>query len=158
MYRVLFAAAVTTLLAATPVGATTPVLSGKYLGRITIICQPSLSITYSNGTVTSIGIASAGSTTDGAITANFDPSTQSVSLKGFDNAGSTLLATDNLGHSYGAGFTAQSQNVNYPYSNTGTTVTINGTVFKTVYGPLKSGVAQSLVAEAIDGAGCSDSA
>jgi hypothetical protein len=140
---------------ASPALAAAPVISGKYLLPVVSVCQPSLQVTYTAGSVSNIAVASPGSATSVVATAKFDPSTQMVSVKGAQNSGSTLLVSDNLGHSFGAPFVTQPVAADFAWSSTGSTVTIDGTVFQAVYGKVKKGVAETFMLAGIDSGGCS---
>ena len=151
-----FPAAAFLLLAAGPAGATTvPVISGKYFISAVSVCQPQIQVTYTSGTVSGISVPFAGSMLNTAAVGDFNASTGKVSLSGAANTGSVLLFSDNVGHNAGTPFAGGPVKVKYAWSNTDTSVTINGVVFQPVYGHEKNGVVESFMLEGIDSGGCS---
>jgi len=148
-------AAMFLVLAAWPAGATTvPVISGKYFTSAVSVCQPSIQVSYAGGVVSAITVPSPGSMLNTAGIADFDAATGKVSIRGVANTGSALLLSDNMGHNFGTPLAGGPVKVKYGWSNTETTVTIDGTVFQAVYGKLKSGTVESFMLEGIDSGGC----
>jgi hypothetical protein len=137
----------------------TPVLSGSYVTSFTQFCQPNLQATYIKGSTTlaniNLSTSNYGQFEVSALAADFDSSTKTVTFTGSGNSGTAQEITDNNGTLWGLNFVNGSVNQSYSYSNTSTTLTINGTDFQIVYGALKKGVAQSATAVGINGAGCS---
>ena len=139
--------------------ATPPILSGKYLATYEQFCQPSLSITYANPpsgfVLSSISSTNAGKFRSDAVTMTFTPGTSTVVVNGSENKSSAISLLCNVLCSIGDPMTSASVNLSAPYSNTASTMTLNGVVYQAIYGALKVGVAQSGVMVGIDGSGCS---
>jgi hypothetical protein len=148
-------AAVVMMFAAQPASTAAPGLSGKYFAQGVSICQPSIQVIYTGGSVNNINVTSPGSTLNLMTIAKFDPTKLKVTLTGVANQGSALLLADNVGHSFGMPFAGGPVDAKYPWSNTDTTVTINGVVFQAVYGNVKGGIADGFMLEGIDSGGCS---
>jgi hypothetical protein len=141
---------------------TTPVLSGKYLDTGHYFCQPGVYVTYGTvqgaQVVTGVSVNNNGTIHAHAWTVNFDNTKGTATVNGPENYGSALLYSDSLGNSAGNPFATRSDSYNGSYSNTSSTLTVNGTTYQAVYGQIKNGVAQSLAIVGIDSYGCSDDA
>jgi len=106
-----------------------PTLSGSYIVAYTQICQGYL------------GGSSNGSVETMSVTATFTPSTKKVKLVGKSTSGDLLVPKGFVGDVL---FT-NAVSTTYSYSNTATTLTINGTVYDIVYGPSSQQITQSFV-------------
>lgn len=129
------------MLLAVPVRASVPALSGNYALAVTGICQ---------GVQSGSNPGFLGSLIE---TDNFDPSTGMVQITGSGISGGLVVWTGGT-----AGYQTQTISKTHSYSNTATTLTINGIAYNIIYGHVKNGVAQSAVVNGIDGNGCVDTA
>jgi len=103
-------------------------LSGKYAVRFNEICLP-------NGDA-------GGAASDDIIVVNFNTAKGTASLNGINDIGELVGGNGVV--------TESAVSKSSPYSNTATTITLNGTTLTIMYGPVKKGIAQSFVAGGID--------
>jgi hypothetical protein len=128
---------------AVPAPAAVPKLSGTYIVNYNEVCQASL-VNGNNNT---------GESHSEALTVTFDDSTKTATLSGIDIQGALVDMNGTP-----SGYTQAPLSGSGPYSNTKTTVTIDGTTFNIFYGPLKKGVAQSAAFNGITTGNCAASA
>jgi hypothetical protein len=117
-----------------------PVLSGAYVFSASSNCQAILSVTKdANGKVTGVSIAQGGALNGIAGTIKFTPTTGMASLSGTVVDGNLLLMQGVSGN-----MTLEQEALleDWAYSNTGTTVTLNGTVYRVAYGKVVNTIAQ----------------
>ena len=117
-----------------------PTLSGSYALNYTEICQG-----YLSGT-------SPGSVSVQSVTATFAPHT--LTIVGTKTSGDLVIPKSLVGGT----FFQKPVSKSYPYSNSTTTLTLGGTTFNIVYGPISNRVAQSFVFSGASNAGCAVSA
>lgn len=136
MYQSIFAAAMLAGFAA-PAFAAAPVISGNYVFTFTEICQANIP-SSSPGTIQStIAIA------------NFNPTAGTVSVSGSEVDGDLVVLGGN------GGLTSTTLSQSFPYSNTGTTFTLNGTTLNAVYGKAKKTIAQNFIVGGVVNSTCS---
>jgi hypothetical protein len=117
-----------------------PTLSGSYALNYTEICQG-----YLSGT-------NPGSVTVESVTATFAPHT--LTIAGTKTSGDLVIPKGLVGGTFFQNPVSKS----YKYSNDITTLTLGGTTFNIVYGPISNRVAQSFVFSGASNAGCAVSA
>ena len=129
-------------LGSSPVHAAAPQLSGAYLMTVSTLCQASLS-----------GLTSdPGEITQTVAVANFSPSHGTVAMIGFSDDGDL----SSVGAA-GKPITQSPLNQTVGFSNSATTLTINGKSLKVFYGDVARGVAQTAVAIGVVEPGCTES-
>ncbi|HEY5046580.1 MAG TPA: hypothetical protein VII49_00985 [Rhizomicrobium sp.] len=137
MLKSVFVVATTLTLWAMPTwAATVPTISGKYISTFNAICQ-------------AVDSNQDGLIDNGAEVTNFDSSTAMLHTTGYGIDGSLVVWPGGT-----AGLTQFKLSQTAPYSNTATTLTIDGIVYNVVYGTVKNGIAQSLAISGIGPNGC----
>ena len=121
--------------------AATPVISGKYVTNYKEICQ-------TNGQS-----GNADETYSEALVADFDAATATVKISGTEVTGPLIVAS-----CCSTKYTVKSGSRSSSYSNTATTITVNGATSNAIYAPLKNGIAQSVTFVGISTGGCAVSA
>lgn len=132
----LFASIALALIAA-PANAAVPKISGKYIVADSGTCQ-AIQDGSNPGLILSL-----------IETANFDPATGMVKLTGVGVGGDLVVWSGGT-----AGYQTQTLSKTHSYSNTATTLTVNGNTLNIIYGAVKNGIAQSAVINGVDGNGC----
>ena len=118
-----------------------PELSGAYIFVASSNCQAILSVTKdSNGKVTGVDIGQGGQLNGVSGTLTFTPGTGMAALSGISVDGN-FLVMQGVNSNMTLVQTAMAEN--WAYSNLGTTVTLNGTVYRVKYGKLVNNVAQA---------------
>ncbi len=143
MSRSIFLAAGAFALLAVSAQAAPPKLSGTYIVNYNEVCQASLVD----------GQGDTGESHSEALTVTFDDSTMTATLSGIDIQGALVDMNGTP-----SGYTQVPLSGSGPYSNTKTTVTIDGTKFNIFYGPVKHGIAQSAAFNGITSGNCAASA
>jgi hypothetical protein len=143
MLKPAIAASAAALLLAMPASAAVPKLSGNYMVDYNEICQAN----------TNNGSATSGETHSEALTVNFDPTSGTATLSGFDVNGALVVSGGVT-----AGYATTPMSGSGPYSNTKTTITLGGATFNIFYGPSKKGIVQSAVFNGISSGNCAASA
>ena len=148
------------LSATTPALAGTPVISGNYVYVTRTLCQPTLTLQYAkdhNGQtfVNGVNLTASESSSQNMGQADFDPSTATVSYSGTDDSGDNVLLQTS-GGLQGSVISEKAESGSVAYSNTATTVTLNGATFHASYGKTVKGVVQSFSLVGLDSAGCSE--
>ena len=105
-----------------------PIVSGLYAGTYSQTCQ-ALEAT-----------ANPGSIFQSVTLTNFDPASGTAHLQGAASSGALVVWTGGT-----EGMTDSFINKSIVYSNTATTFTSDGVVYNAAYGPVKKGIAQSVV-------------
>jgi hypothetical protein len=147
-------------LCATPLAAATPVISGNYVYVTRTLCQPTLTLQYAkdhnNQTfVNGVNLTTPESSGQNVGQASFDKSTATVTYSGTDDSGDNVLLQTS-GGLQGAVISEKPQSGSTGYSNTATTVTLNGATFNATYGKSTKGVADAFSLVGLDSAGCSE--
>lgn len=136
-----------------------PTIAGDYVSSIQVHCQPVLGVDHSGGTVASLGLGNAGSTTYSIALDYYDPRIAIWTSAGWSETGSPVLSNDDINGRSGAPFSeAQVLHTGF-YSNTATTVTLDGIVYQAIWGRLVNtllfdNVPQFFTLTAIDSEGC----
>ena len=137
-----------------------PTISGSYVYSHRSFCQPTITVstaTDQNGQtfVSGLNLTSSGDTEQESGLAKFDPSTLTVSYVGVRDSGSTVLLqlTNGL---QGDVFAQKNQSGSAAYSNTDSTVTINGTTYAATYGKTTKGVVGYMAIVGFSSSSCSD--
>jgi hypothetical protein len=117
-----------------------PVISGAYILSASSNCQAILNVTKNvEGQVISINISSGGAVNGIAGTITFTPETGEAAVSAISVDGSSLLMQ---GVTHTQVLRQSTTAETWPYSNTGTSFTLNGVVYRVVYGKLISNVPQ----------------
>jgi len=136
-----------------------PTISGNYVYATRTFCQPTIVVDYANDQngqtfVQGLNLNSPGGTKHEVGSGTFDPSTQTVTYKGVQDSGDTVLLQLS-GGLQGQVFTEKNNSGSASYSNTNSTLTINGVTYSATYGKTTKGVASYFAAVGLDGTGCS---
>jgi hypothetical protein len=136
-----------------------PVLSGAYVANYNRYCQPLVEVSYDEATSTNVLIIPPytyyGNAAGSVVSMNFNPGIMTAKLTGSENGGSVAKVTDENNVVFGKALKNTAVDTSVPYSNTISTLTLNGATLHAVYGAKKKGVAQSVAATGVDGNGCS---
>ena len=118
--------------------AAVPKISGNYALNFTEMCQA-----VEGGTT--------GFINNYLVVGDFNDTNMTVQITGTKTAGALVVWNGGT-----AGLVQSPDSGSTSYSNTATTITVDGTIYNVVYGPSKKGVAQSAQWSGIgpDGAGC----
>ena len=120
-----------------------PELSGQYIFSASSNCQAILSVTKDlDGKVTGVNITNGGALNGIAGTVTFTPATGRAVLSGTSVDGHLLLMQ---GQNSNFVLDQQALSEDWAYSNTATTVTLNGIVYRAKYGKITNNIAQSVV-------------
>ena len=125
------------------IGGPLPLLSGEYVVNYSEVCQAN----SNNNDPGKISTQTLG--------ANFDSKARTVSFVGNSVDGALVVWKNGA-----SGLSQSVVSVTWPYSNDGSTITINGAVYNAFYGPTKSrnGLVYSAVFGGISSPGCAASA
>lgn len=137
MLKRIFATATALALLTAPAFAAVPAISGKYALGASGTCQA-----IQSGSV--VGLIESLNEL-----ANFDSTTGMVKFTGTGIFGDLVVWTNGT-----SGYETKTINQTQTYSNTATTVTVNGITYNIVYGPVKNGIAQSAIYNGFDANGC----
>ena len=118
-----------------------PAISGKYIVTERRMCQATATFNFANGGsignyVNNVNLFG-GDTGQTLLLATFSPAKGTISVTGFGAGGDTMLfhLTGTGSGTLGSALTEHPENGNkIPYSNTDTTVTINGLTYHVFYG------------------------
>lgn len=127
----------------------TPILSGAYTLTARDFCQQRLIADFNgSGMVDALNFSN-GDVPSGQVllTVKFTPSKSKAMFAGFLDEGTSLLlqATGSQNSNQGTLLNEQTQSGSAGYSNTDTTLTINGQTFNAIYGQIdKNGVAHTV--------------
>lgn len=143
------AAAFAALVLSCASAAATPILSGAYTLTARDFCQQRLIADYNvSGMVDALNFSNGDvPSAQTLLTVKFTPSKSKAMFAGFLDEGTSLLlqATGSQNNNEGTLLNEQSQSGSASYSNTDTTVTINGRTFNAIYGQIdKNGVAHTM--------------
>ncbi len=143
---------------------TLPLISGKYLISNTRVCQPTVSVTYSNVSGTnvvtgvSMGSPSSSQLTGGQLSATNTNGSGTFAGTLTQSQGDPIIVEDNNGGEWGQILGAGTGKGSVTFTQTAKTLAITdqgGTsTFDIYYGPAKKGVAQSAVFAGLDYKGC----
>lgn len=138
-----------------------PTVAGDYVATTRIYCQPDVQVTHSNGAVNSAILANAGLTTYSIDLEYFDPRTTPslYTAIGFSEKGTAVMLNDDVSGPSGTPFNETPDQDIFFYSNTATTLTLNGITYNATWGHEKDTVLFKNVPEyfsllAIDPDGC----
>jgi hypothetical protein len=139
---------------------TPPALSGAYAAIYNQYCQPDIRAVYDEGATTLATMDATmsyyGNVQNVAIRIKFDPGTMMAQLSGSRNEGSIMKMTDEYNnHAWGRAIQNAAYRKSESYSNTSSTLTLNGVPLQAVYGTQVKGDAQSVAAMGLDKNGCS---
>jgi hypothetical protein len=139
---------------------TAPTLSGAYTAIYNQYCQPDIRVVYDEGATALAAVDAAmsyyGNLRNVATKIDFDPGTMTAQLSGAGSEGSIIAMTDkNNNYTWGRAIRNAAYRKSEPYSNTSSTLTLNGVPLQAVYGTQVNGVAQSVAAMGLDKKGCS---
>ena len=118
--------------------AQTPTVAGDYVATTRIYCQPLVEVAHNNGTVGSIALNNAGLTTYSIALEYFDPRTTLYTAIGFSEKGTAVLLNDNVNGPSGTPFNETPDQDIFFYSNTATTLTLNGITYNATWGHEKN--------------------
>lgn len=140
---ILLATAALALSMTATLGGPLPLLSGEYVLNYNEVCQANAN-TGDPGKISSQTLGG-----------NFDSRAHSVSVVGNSVDGALVVWENGI-----SGFSQSAVSVTWPYSNDGSTITINGVKYNAFYGPTKNrnGLVYSAVFSGISSAGCAASA
>ena len=117
-----------------------PVISGTYILSASSNCQAIISVLRTpEGQVSGVSIVNGGAVNGIAGTITFTPETGQAAVAAISVDGSSLLM-QGVNHTQVLRQSTTAET--WPYSNTGTTFTLNGVVYRVVYGKLSSNVPQ----------------
>lgn len=125
------------LMATPAVARSVPALAGNYATNYNQTCQAVQST------------ADPGSTYQAVFLSTFDSVAGTVHEEGSAVSGGLVVWTGGV-----SGMTISTISKDSSYSNTGNTVTFDGVIYSVFYGPVKKGIARSLVLIGIPAAGC----
>jgi hypothetical protein len=114
----------------------TPALSGSYAFAMTSICQADLAATASGGAITSLVFTNIGNLTQRVGVADFNTPAQTMIFSGTKYNAPLVQMNPNSFELSQAPDAAT-----FPYSNTATTLTINGVLYSVVYASVSGGIA-----------------
>jgi hypothetical protein len=127
-----------------------PPLSGSYIVDMITVCQPGLQVRFGGGLVGQVVPTNTGTVTAAVLTMTFKPATSNVTITGV-NVGSSLLKVFENSQFNGANPSSAPLSASWTYSNTATSLTMNGRTFSAVYGALSAGIVQSAVLAGVTG-------
>jgi hypothetical protein len=159
LLRVGFLALAGASLSTLAMAATTPTIKGTYVYDANTYCQPTIQVEYgkdSNGTtfVNALKLTVPEDSADAVGLAIFDPSTATLSYSATKDHGSNVLVQTSSGVQ-GSVISQEPEKGSGPYSNTATTVNLNGTAYTATYGKVIKGIAQYFALVGLDSSGCS---
>lgn len=134
------AAAAAFLIHSASASARVPTVAGDYVATTRIYCQPVVQVTHTNGQVTSVVLNNAGSTTYSIDLEYFDPRTTMYTAIGFSEKGTAVMLNDSVNGPYGTQFNETPDQDIFFYSNTATTLTLNGITYNATWGHEKDTV------------------
>src|SRR5690348_12667785 len=108
-----------------PAFATVPIISGKYAVSVSATCQ-AIQTGSNGGVIESLNEI-----------ANFDSANGTVKITGTGIFGYLVVWSGGT-----SGYQTQTINQDQSYSNTATTITVNGITYNIAYGHVKKGIAQ----------------
>jgi hypothetical protein len=140
--------------------AATPILSGTYLVTLRSFCQPTVTANFATSGSDSFvdNLSSNDASVDAfmqeILSVTFNPAKGKITFTGFQDQGSNLLLqfTGSRSGTFGSALTEQPDKGSSKYSNTATTLTVNGDTSNAVYGGIDAnGVAHSLIFMGLSG-------
>ena len=131
-----------------------PIIEGEYVSTTHVFCQPQLSINHSGGAVSTVTLGQPAPSSVTVTLEHYDPKQGIIKVSGFTDAGSNLLLNDDLAGSSGVPLAESQDATTLTFSNTVTSVTINGVAYHVVYGLRLHEVPQYFVLQTIDANGC----
>jgi hypothetical protein len=136
-----------------------PTVAGDYVATTRIFCQPVVQVTHSNGAVSSVILNNDGLTTYSIDLEYFDPRTTLYTAIGFSEKGTAVMLSDDVNGPSGTPFNETPDQDIFFYSNTATTLTLNGITYSATWGHEKNTVLFKHVPEyfsllGIDANGC----
>ncbi|MGD0190403.1 MAG: hypothetical protein ABSD74_06650 [Rhizomicrobium sp.] len=145
---------------AAPAIAATPIISGNYIFVSRTFCQPTLTLNYANDQngqtfVNGVNLTAPEDTAHEVGQASFDSSNQTVTFNSFKDHGSNVLLQTS-GGLQGSVIAEKTNSGSVGYSNTATTVTLNGATFNATYGKQAKGVSAGFALVGLDAAGCTE--
>jgi hypothetical protein len=145
---------------AAPAWAATPIISGNYVYASRTFCQPTIQLNYANDQnnqtfVNGLNMTAPEDTAHEAGQASFDSSTATVTFSAFKDHGSNVLLQTS-GGLQGSVISEKSESGSANYSNTATTVTLNGMTFNVTYGKSAKGISTGFELVGLDPSGCSE--
>jgi hypothetical protein len=143
-----------------PALATTPVLSGSYVYSARTFCQPTIALAYaqdhySQTFVTGMTLTSPESSQFDAGLARFDLAAATVTYRETKDEGDNVLLHAKSGQQ-GQTIAQKKEKGSAGYSNTASTVTLNGATYTAVFGSMKKGKPAYFALIGLDSAGCSE--
>jgi hypothetical protein len=139
--------------------AKTEVLSGAYVVTYNQFCQPNLQAVFDEDSMELVLInpyvSFFGQAQSSTLVVNFDPSTMTAAVSGSGNLGAVLKMIDYDDRLFGSDFTNSAVAGSEPYSNTSSTLTLNGVTLNAVFGAEKHGAVRSVAAVGVASNGCS---
>lgn len=143
-----------------PALAKTPVISGTYVYSARTFCQPTIALVYAQDHygqtfVTGMTLTSPESSQFDVGQAKFDPSTATVTYGEVKDSGDNVLLHVKSG-TQGAKIAQKRTKGSAGYSNTGSTVTLNGATYNAAFGSMTNGAPTYFALIGLDSAGCSE--
>jgi hypothetical protein len=120
-----------------------PLLSGNYALTENLTCQVDAKLDDGTGLLT---LTKMGSNGFAVSTATFDSDTGTLTTTGIASAETAIFEKSSDGSHKGFHVKRYTTNLNVPYSNDDTTLTINGSVFDVVYTKVENGIADGFTA------------
>jgi hypothetical protein len=147
-------------LCSAPALATTPVISGSYVFSTRTFCQPTIALAYaqdhySQTFVTGMTLTSPESSGFDVGQARFNSSKAIVTFREVKDAGDDVLLHVKNGQQ-GQTISQKRNKGSAGYSNTGSTVTLNGATYSAAFGRLTNGAPAYFALIGLDSAGCSE--
>jgi hypothetical protein len=145
---------------AAPSFAAAPVISGNYIYVSRTFCQPTIAVQYANDQngqnfVNGLNMTAPEDTAHEAGQANFTPATATVTFNSVKDHGSNVLIQTS-GGLMGSVISEKTEGGSAGYSDTATSVTLNGQTFNATFGAASKGIVTSFLLVGLDGAGCSE--
>jgi hypothetical protein len=133
-----------------------PVISGDYVSTFRVYCQPTLNLSHDpQGGTNSVTLAPSALTTYSVSLEHYNPQTGTLTSQGFSEKETSMLLHDSMTGLSGGPPSEVTDSLQFPYSNTDTTVTINGISYHAIYGRVnESGIVEYFVLLNIDQNGC----
>ena len=139
-----------------PALAATPTVSGKYIVTERRLCQAVAMFNFDNVSATGDFVngvdLQGGIFKNSLVLATFSPSKGTVNVSGIDEGGDSMLfqKTGTQGGTEGNAMAEAPNSGKVPYSNTDTTITINGETYHVLFGQLdKNGIAHYFAFEGL---------
>jgi len=136
-----------------------PTVAGDYVATTRVYCQPVVQVSHRNGAVSSVILNNPGLTTYSIALEYFDPRTTLYTAIGFSEKGTGVMLNDDVSGPSGTPFNETPDQQIFFYSNTASTLTLNGITYNASWGHEKNTVLFKHVPEyfsllAIDANGC----